>query len=232
MSGQYLLPPLWVGGGVAEDSAAPRVLRPQEGTNDRRRFAYADPPYLGRGEYYRAHHADAMAWNEPETHRRLIARLQAEYPAGWVLSLSEKSLRIILPMCPEGARVAAWITDRPRFAGRAVPVRRHFEPVIFVGGRDYADTGNRAADFCVTKQEPTGAPRYRMVKSDIRSGATFVGRKPSAFAHWVLDLLGAQSGDTVDDLFPGTGAVSAVIATRTASPFAAPAVRPSADATP
>ena len=178
------------------------------------KFAYADPPYLGRAEYYRAHHADAMVWNDPATHQALIDRLQAEYPDGWVLSLSEKSLRTILPMCPPSARVCAWITANARFAGNRVPVRRHFEPVILCGGRDYASTGNRAADYVVTAQEPTGEPRYRMVKHDLRSGKTFVGRKPQAFAGWMLDLLGVQRGDTVDDLFPGTGAISAAIARR------------------
>jgi len=179
------------------------------------RFAYADPPYLGRAEYYRAYHPEAMAWNDPETHRSLIARLQAEYD-GWALSLSERSLRTILPMCPVEARCAAWITDRPRFAGKAVPVRKHFEPVVFCGGRSYADTGNRAADFIVTKQEPlpAGQPRYAMRKSDLRSGRIFVGRKPAAFALWILDLLGWTPADTIDDLFPGTGAVQTAWNTR------------------
>lgn len=172
------------------------------------RFAFADPPYLGRGEYYRAHHPDAMSWNDPETHRALIARLQAEYADGWAMSLSERSLRTILPMCPPAARVGAWLSERARFAGKAVPVRRHFEPVIFMGGRSYEETGNRAADFVVTKQErlPAGQPRYAMVKENIRAGKTFVGRKPQAFCRWVIQLLGAQRGDTFDDLFPGTGA--------------------------
>lgn len=173
------------------------------------RFAYADPPYLGRAEYYRAHHPDAMIWDKPETHGALIARLQAEYPDGWALSLSERSLRTILPMCPPEARTAAWCTDRARYAGKAIPVRKHFEPVIFCGGRSYDITGNRTADFIVTKQEPlpAGEPRYAMQKHDLRSGKTFVGRKPAAFALWVLDLLGWIPGDAIDDLFPGSGAV-------------------------
>lgn len=175
------------------------------------RFAYADPPYLGRAEYYRAHHPEAMTWNDPATHRALIERLQAEYPDGWAMSMSERSLRVILPMCPPEARIAAWISDRPRFAGKAVPVRKHFEPVVFFGGHPYADTGNRAADFIVTKQErlPAGQARYEMSKTDLRSGRTFVGRKPQAFSLWILDLLGWVPGDTIDDLFPGSGAVTA-----------------------
>ena len=35
----------------------------------------------------------------------------------------------------------------------------------------------------------------------------FVGSKPSAWTHWVLDLLGFQPGDEVTDVFPGSGAV-------------------------
>lgn len=178
------------------------------------KFAYADPPYLGRGEYYTAHHPEAMIWDDPATHKALIDRLQAEYPNGWVMSLSEQSLRVILPMCPEGARVCAWITDRPRFAGKPVPVRRHFEPVILMGGRDYDNTGNRTGDFVFTAQEPTNEPRYRMVKEDIRAGKTFLGRKPQAFCRWVLDLLGVQREDEVVDLFPGTGAMGHAIAQR------------------
>jgi hypothetical protein len=174
------------------------------------RFAYADPPYLGRAEYYRAHHADAMVWDDPETHRSLIQRLQAEYPDGWVMSLNERSLRTILPMCPEDARTGAWITDRARYAGKAVAVRKHFEPVIFWRGRAGP---NRTADFVVTAQEPmpAGTQRYEMNKGGLRSGEVFVGRKPAAFCRWVLDLLGYERGDTVDDLFPGTGAMGLVI---------------------
>jgi hypothetical protein len=174
------------------------------------KFAFADPPYLGRAEYYRAHHPDAMSWDDPETHRNLIERLQDEYKDGWVLCLSEQSLRTILPMCPRSARTAAWISERARYAGKAVPVRRHFEPVIFFGGRDGP---NRAADFIITPQEsmPPGSSRYVMNKSAIRNGEIFVGRKPAAFCRWVLTILGYEPGDSVDDLFPGTGAMGAVL---------------------
>jgi hypothetical protein len=191
---------------LSRSASQPEALVPLR----KMRFAYADPPYLGRGEYYRAQHPDAMSWNDPETHCALIERLQADFPDGWVLSLSERSLRTILPMCPPEARVGAWITDRARYAGKAVPVRKHFEPVIFMGGRPYSDTGNRAADFIITKQErqPAGQPRYAMVKQDIRAGKIFVGKKPAAFARWVFELLGLAAGDELVDLFPGSGAIS------------------------
>jgi hypothetical protein len=35
------------------------------------------------------------------------------------------------------------------------------------------------------------------------------GSKPDAFCFWLFELLNAQDGDTLDDLFPGSGAVTA-----------------------
>ena len=34
-----------------------------------------------------------------------------------------------------------------------------------------------------------------------------IGAKPAAVCRWIFTLLGAASGDTLDDLFPGSGAV-------------------------
>lgn len=189
--------------------------RHRSGSRRPMRFAYADPPYLGKAEYYKAHHDDAMLWDDPATHQNLIDRLVDEYPDGWVMSLHESSLRVILPMCPQHARVGAWIAERPRFGG-ALSVQRHFEPVIWMGGRTWKDTGSRTADYCITKQQPLppGEPRYRLTREKIRLGEIFVGRKPRAFAIWVFDLLGAGKGDILDDLFPGSGAIRAAWAER------------------
>ena len=59
------------------------------------RLAIADPPYLGRADLWygagRGHrggvgraaaHEAASEWDDPATHRRLVARLEAEYD-GW-----------------------------------------------------------------------------------------------------------------------------------------------------
>jgi hypothetical protein len=35
-----------------------------------------------------------------------------------------------------------------------------------------------------------------------------IGAKPAAVCRWIFTLLGAAPGDTLDDLFPGSGAVS------------------------
>ena len=34
-----------------------------------------------------------------------------------------------------------------------------------------------------------------------------IGAKPAAVCRWIFTLLGAAAGDTLDDLFPGSGAV-------------------------
>lgn len=44
------------------------------------RAAYADPPYLGLAEkFYGGMHPDAADYDKPETHQRLIDRLNSEY---------------------------------------------------------------------------------------------------------------------------------------------------------
>ena len=57
--------------------------------------------------------------------------------------------------------------------------------------------------------DPPYGTGYRV--ADVLSAAHpvsgFVGSKPSAWTHWVLDLLGFQPGDEVTDVFPGSGAV-------------------------
>jgi len=54
------------------------------------------------------------------------------------------------------------------------------------------------------------------------------GTKPAAFCRWVFTLLGAAAADTLDDLFPGSGAVSRAWAAYTGA--AEPSHRARADA--
>lgn len=73
------------------------------------RYAYADPPYLGCCRLYDHFHGDdGGCWDDPETHRALIARLYRDYPDGWALSATSGSLQALLPMCGP-VRVAAWV---------------------------------------------------------------------------------------------------------------------------
>jgi hypothetical protein len=166
------------------------------------RFAFADPPYLGCGSYYKEHHADALAWNDPETHRALIERLSAEYPDGWVMCLSSPSLRTILPMCPDDSRVASWVKPFASFKAGVNPAYA-WEPVIFRGGRRRARSEDTVRDW---------------VAESITLQKGLTGAKPVGFCRWVLGLLGYEPGDAVDDLFPGTGIMGRVVAGMTRKP--------------
>lgn len=160
------------------------------------RFAYADPPYLGQGRRYAAQHPDARDWDDPETHRNLIARLRREYPNGWALSASAPSLRTLLPMCPMDSRVAAWVKPFCAYK-RNVRVAYSWEPVIFYRGR-------------VSSRDGAAVGRDHL-SQPITLARGLVGAKSEAFCRWVLVLLGYVEGDQVDDLFPGTGVMGRVL---------------------
>lgn len=153
-------------------------------------FAYADPPYLGCCGRYNHYHPDGRCWDNPETHERLIARLVDHYPDGWALSASSTSLTALLPMCPPGVRIAAWVKP---FAAFKANVRNAYtwEPVILRGGR-------------MSSRDGAPVTRDHLAESiTLRKGLT--GAKPDRFCAWVLAMLGFVVGDTLDDLFPGTG---------------------------
>jgi hypothetical protein len=147
------------------------------------RFAYADPPYIGQA---RKHYH-----NEEVDHTLLVTRLVADYPDGWALSLSSPSLRQILDLCPLDVRIGAWVKPFASFK-RGVNPAYAWEPVIWRGGRKRDRTEPTARDW---------------VSANITLKKGLAGAKPPAFCRWVFDLLGARSGDEMDDLFPGTGIV-------------------------
>lgn len=154
-------------------------------------FAYADPPYLGQAGYYRDR-PDWEIWNDPETHRELIARLVRDFPDGWALSLHTPSLRTILPMCPPEARTCGWFKTFASFkpgVGQAYA----WEPVIVMGGRKRGRDEPTVRDWCA-------------VPITLRRG--FTGAKPRGFCRWLFDFMGARPDDTFADLFPGSGAVT------------------------
>lgn len=157
------------------------------------KFAYADPPYLGLAKrFYGDKHPEAAAYDQIETHAALIARLENEHPDGWAMSLHSPSLRHILPLCPPHSRVAAWTKPFCSFKPGVNPGYA-WEPVIFCGGRKRSKSEATVRDYCA-------------VSITLERGLT--GAKPEAFCFWVFGLLGARPEDTMDDIFPGTGAVT------------------------
>lgn len=161
------------------------------------RFAYADPPYLGCGaSHYGEHHPDAAAWDDPQTHRDLVARLVDDYPDGWAISLNPRDLPLYLPACPNDVRVAAWCKTWHQI--RPTTVQFAWEPVIWRGGRKDNKRSPMVRDWLTCP-----VTRQRGLK----------GAKPAAFNQWVLDLLAYDPAeDTIDDLFPGSGSLALTLA--------------------
>lgn len=161
------------------------------------KFAYADPPYIGQAKrHYQCAEVD---------HLELINRLVRDYPDGWVLSLSSPTLRQILNLCPSDVRVAAWCKSFCAFK-RGVRPAYAWEPVIYRGGRNPVN-GHRAV--IPEKNGKQTTPKDFIVEPiTLRKG--LVGAKPEKVCRWMLELLNVQSGDQVDDLFPGTGIMGRV----------------------
>jgi hypothetical protein len=158
------------------------------------RLAFADPPYVGCARYY--DHPEAYRWDKPAEHLSLMAELDAGYD-GWALSCSTPSLGALLAGAPTGCRVAAWVKPFAAYK-RNIRVAYAWEPVIFKPARISSESG-------------------AMVSRDwLAEGITLerglTGAKPERFCAWVLDLMGFVAGDQVDDLFPGTGVMSRVLA--------------------
>lgn len=57
------------------------------------------------------------------------------------------------------------------------------------------------------RQRPPGVRDF-LSAQPARGAGTLPGRKPLSFAAWLFGCLGMQPGDTLDDLYPGTGVIS------------------------
>lgn len=158
------------------------------------RFAYADPPYPGQSKRWYGNHPDYAGEVD---HAELIGRLCRDYPDGWALSTSGPAVRDVLILCPPDVCVAVWhVTSAQPPPGGRGPWHWCWEPVIVRGGRKDSPVIRNllacgALAGACSNMEDHSVP----------------GQKPSAFCRWMFGLLGAEQGDEMDDLFPGSGAV-------------------------
>lgn len=152
------------------------------------KFAYADPPYPGKARYYPE--------KKEVDYRHLIENLlETCYPDGWALSVSSAGLRDVLQYCPKDVRVCAWVKG-PRKTKSMRPLVS-WEPLIVAHGRKL-----ETRSVCDIYDSLVYAGRYRAFPGAI------IGMKPPQFAEWMFRSLGALQGDTLDDLYPGSGAIS------------------------
>lgn len=178
------------------------------------RLAIADPPYLGRAalwyggkgrskqgstgrtcgrdELAAEYHPDAARWDSPAEHTRLMARLEADWD-GWAMASSAKTLPLIAGGIPERARIAVWHVTNAIPDGARVHSKWEAVIVRVPDQRRARSTGTTVPDVLTAAHPKSG----------------FVGSKPPAWTSWVLDMLGAQPDDQIDDIFPGSGAVTA-----------------------
>jgi hypothetical protein len=176
------------------------------------KLCIADPPYLGRavrwygaggcgygnGEGQADNHSDAHLWDMPETHINLVKELQDNYD-GWAIAMTVHSLSTYMQAVEtnsrNGIRVMSWV--KPSAVPSGNRIRNTWEPVLV--------------------QVPDSRKNYKSGKSmqDVLKAdplrRNFVGAKPEAWTHWVLDAMGYQDGDEVIDMFEGSGAVNNAI---------------------
>ena len=177
------------------------------------KLAIADPPYLGRavrwygkdgcGEGYGKsqadNHPDAALWDIPSTHQKLVEDLIKDYD-GFAIAMSVHSLSTYLQIVEtdsrNGMRVCVW--HKPNAVTSGNRISNRWEPVLIKvpSNRKGWDSGlARCSDVLIASPPSAG----------------FVGSKPSEWTYWVMDLLGYQEGDQVDDLFQGSGMVTDAI---------------------
>lgn len=173
------------------------------------RFAYADPPYIGQAKRHYSHDPRCAEVD----HGDLIASLYRDFPDGWALSCSAPTLWRILQICHNlefdlgysQHRIGAWCKSFCAFKRNVRPAYA-WEPVIFWGGRNPVN-GHRA--LIPEKNGKQTTPKdFHIAPITLKKG--LVGAKPESVCRWILDLLNAQPGDEMVDLFPGTGVMGRI----------------------
>jgi hypothetical protein len=151
------------------------------------RIGYADPPYIGCAKRY------------PEKtevdHAALLMQLHEQYD-GWILhaAATPVSMAVLSPLVVwSGARWCAWVKGFAAFKAN-VPVAYAWEPVIIKAARKPVVSGRLVL--------------RDWIEAPITLQRGLVGAKPEQVCHWAFELVGAQPGDTLVDLYPGSGAVT------------------------
>lgn len=114
---------------------------------------------------------------------------------GWAIATSADGVPSYGPL-PRACRVMVWV--KPNAMPGPARIHNKWEAVIVL-----PPIGRRSS------RNGIGAVPDVLVSPKANNG--FAGQKPSAWTRWVLEAMSLAAGDTVDDLFPGSGAVSVVV---------------------
>jgi hypothetical protein len=164
------------------------------------KLGYGDPPYIGQAKRHYSNDPSGIEAEEVD-HYVLIKKLLTNYD-GWALSASSPSMFQIIPIINElntehkTIRVAAWAKSFCSWKPTQ-RVQYTWEPVFFSPVRERG-----------SKSVPS-IRDYLVCRMTMKKGTH--GCKPLEFNTWILNLMGYQYGDTVDDLYPGTGGMSEAI---------------------
>lgn len=156
------------------------------------RVAYADPPYPGMSGFYKSHPDYAGEVD----HAQLVYKLVTEYD-GYCLHTASTTLGQVLARFEietnDKPRVMAWVKPFASFK-KNVAVAYAWEPVIVKPARP------RLFDGYTTIRDWIAEP------ITLKRGLT--GAKPEAVCRWLFEVMGCEPDDELDDLYPGTGAVT------------------------
>lgn len=157
-------------------------------------IAYADPPYIGQSARHYSDHPDF----DGEVDHAQLARTLAEYD-GFVLHLSAPTLYQVETYLKDAGvedyRVMQWVKSFAAFK-RNVSVAYAYEPVIVRAARK--PVVRKGLDIV-----------YRdWIKEPITLKKGLTGVKPEKVCRWAFAMVGAEPGDELFDLYPGTGAVT------------------------
>lgn len=154
---------------------------------------YGDGPRAASDSPPADFHPEAGVWDSLDEHRALMERLIGSYD-GWAIATTPDGLGAYHPL-PVSARVMAWV--KPNSLPGGARIINRWEPVIV-----FPPEGRRHRSQPRVSDVLVAAPLH----------VDFIGAKPPEWTEWVLKALGFEPGiDEVDDIFPGSGSVSAAV---------------------
>lgn len=201
------------------------------------RLAIADPPYPGKAHLYRDHPDYAGEVDHDELIGRLccdydgwaLATSMEALPLVLSIAVSHAKAVRTAPWIRGGRNCRSAHPNNDweavvYWGGRQVVSPRGSRDTSRPGPRDASPPGARDASGAAqhdASREYSGdmscLPASRKRRSDVliytgRARTTdpnrVIGAKPAVWCRWVFDLMGAQIGDSLDDLYPGSGGIT------------------------